>query len=168
MSHLLQHVLLRFPRKRLLVLMDCFDFPGRGSVVIPKLRNIAYFNATAFAHNELQRRSRITQCEERKQGSWKVLSAEQPLLSPADYGADSDLAAVLFMVDMTLGCDNVVPREQMGVTPPSTRVDVARVPPPPCLVHGQRSWTSRKRLVRRMSPAIGLNVQGCQITSIGR
>ena len=99
------------------ILMDCFDFTGPSPAVTPKLRNVAYLSARAFVHIELQRRC-ITQYEEHKQDSWKALCAEHTLLSRTDYGADSDLEAVLFMVDMTLGCVNVFPWEQIQMTPP--------------------------------------------------
>jgi hypothetical protein len=106
------------PLKRIYdTLMDCFDFSGLSPVVIPKLRDVAYLSARAFVHVELQRRC-ITEYEEHKQDSWKALYANHPLLSSTDYGPDSDLKAVLFMVDMTLGYDNGFPWEQMRMTPP--------------------------------------------------
>ena len=37
---------------------------------------------------------------------------------PADRGPDSDLNAILFMVDMTHGYDNGFHREQVQMTPP--------------------------------------------------
>jgi len=98
------------------ILMDCFDFSGPSPVVIPKLRDIAYLSARAFVHIELQRRC-ITRYEEHKQDGWKALCAEHPPLSPTDYGADSDLEAVLFMVDMTLGYGDGFPWEQIEMTP---------------------------------------------------
>jgi len=99
------------------ILMDSFDFSGPNPAVTPKLRNVAYLSARAFAHIELQRRC-ITQYEEHKQDSWKALCAEHPTLSLTGYGADSDLAAALFMVDMTLGGDGAFPWEQIQMTPP--------------------------------------------------
>jgi hypothetical protein len=98
-------------------LMDCFDFSRSSPFVIPRLRDVAYLSARAFAHIELQRRC-ITKHEEYKQDSWKALCANHTLLSPADYGPDSDLGAVLFMVDMTLGYDDGFPWEQVQMTPP--------------------------------------------------
>ena len=98
------------------VLMDCFDFSGPHPVVIPRLRDVAYLSARAFVHVELQRRC-ITQYEEHKQDSWKTLCSDHPLLSPTDYRLDSDLAAVLFMVDMILGYDGGFPWEQTQMTP---------------------------------------------------
>ena len=97
------------------ILMDCFDFSGPSPVVIPKLRDVAYLSARAFTHIELQRRC-IAQYEEQKQDSWKTLSAKHRLLLPTDYGADSDLTSVLFMVDMTLGYDNGFPWKQIQMT----------------------------------------------------
>ena len=96
-------------------LMDCFDFSERSPVVIPKLRDVAYLSARAFVHIALQRRC-ITQYEEHKQDSWKAICATHPILSPTDYGPDSDLRAVLFMVDMTLGYDDEFPWEQVRMT----------------------------------------------------
>ena len=97
-------------------LMDCFDFSGPGPALTPKSRNVAYLSARAFTHIELQRRC-ITHYEEHKQDSWKVLCAEHSHLSHTDYGADSDLAAALFMVDMTLGCDAAFLWEQIEMSP---------------------------------------------------
>jgi len=99
------------------ILMDCFDFSGQSPVVVPKLRGVAYPSARAFTHIELQRRC-ITQSGEYKQDGWKDLCAEHRPLSPTDYGADSDLEAVLFMVDMTLGYGYGFPWEQIQMTPP--------------------------------------------------
>jgi len=105
------------PLKRIYdILMECFDFSGPHPVVIPRLRGVAYLSAKAFVHIELQRRC-ITQHEEYKQDSWKALCSNHPLLSPTDYRPDSDLAAVLFMVDMTLGYDNRFPWERTQMTP---------------------------------------------------
>jgi len=98
------------------ILMDCFDFSGPSPVVVPKLRDVAYLSARAFAHIELQRRC-ITKYEEHKQDDWKALCTNHSLLSPADHGPDSDLKAVLFMVDMTLGYDDGFPWEQVQMTP---------------------------------------------------
>ena len=97
------------------ILINCFDFSGPCPAVIPKLRDVAYLSARAFAHIALQRRC-ITQYEEQKQDGWKDLCASHPLLSPTDYNSDSDLGTVLFMVDMTLGHDNGFPWEQMRMT----------------------------------------------------
>ena len=47
------------------ILMDYFNFPGPNPVAIPKLRDITYLSARAFAHVALQRRC-ITQYEEHK------------------------------------------------------------------------------------------------------
>ena len=106
------------PLKRIYdTLMDCFDFSGPHPVVIPKLRDVAYLSARAFAHIELQRRC-ITQYEEHKRDSWKALCASHPLLSPTDYGPDSDLKSALFLVDMTLGGGNWFPWGQTQMTPP--------------------------------------------------
>ena len=80
------------------------DFSGSHPVVIPKLRDVTYLNARAFAHIILRRRC-ITQCEDHKQNSWKALRANHCSLSPPDYGPDSDLETTLFLVDMTLGYD---------------------------------------------------------------
>ena len=99
------------------ILMDCFDLSGLRPVVIPGLRDVAYFSARAFVHIELQRRC-ITRYEEHKQDGWKALFSNHPLLSPTDYDPDSDLETVLFMVDMTLGCNNGFPWERMRMTPP--------------------------------------------------
>ena len=99
------------------ILMDCFYFSGLRPAVTPKSRNVAYLSARAFVHLALQRRC-ITEYEEHKQDSWEILCAEHPHLSHSDYGADSDLAAVLFMVDMTLGCGVAPPWEQIEMTPP--------------------------------------------------
>ena len=105
------------PLKRIYdILMDCFDFSGPHPVVIPRLRDMAYLSARAFVHIELQRRC-ITQYEERKQDGWKSLCSNHPPLSPTDYRPDSDLAAVLFMVDMTLGYDGEFLWEQKQMTP---------------------------------------------------
>ena len=111
------------------ILIDCFDFSGPSPAVTPKLRNLAYLSARAFVHIELQRRC-ITQYEEHKQDSWKALCAEHTLLSRTDYGADSDLEAVLFMVDMTLGRDDPFPWKKVQMTPP------------------HRAWTSHVLLYR--------------------
>jgi len=99
------------------VLMDCFDHSGSTPVIIPRLRDVAYLSARAFAHIGLQRRC-ITQHEEHKQESWKALCANHPLLSPAGYDTDPDLKAALFMVDMTLGYDNKFPWGETRMTPP--------------------------------------------------
>ena len=98
------------------ILMDCFDFSGPSPVVVPKLRDVAYLSARAFAHIELQRRC-ITKYEEHKQESWQALCAKHILLSPTDHGDDSDLKAVLFMVDMTLGYDQGFSWDQVQMTP---------------------------------------------------
>ena len=91
------------PLKRIYdILMDCFDFSGPSPVVIPRMRDVAYLSAKAFAHIELQRRC-ITQCEDHNQDSWKALCVNHRLLSHIDCGSDSDLNAVLFVVDTTLG-----------------------------------------------------------------
>ena len=104
------------PLKRIYdILMDCFYFSGSRLVMIPKLRDVAYLSAKAFTHIALQRRC-ITQYEEDKQDGWKTLCASHPLLSPTDYGLDSDLGTVLFMVDMTLGCKNGFPWGQTQMT----------------------------------------------------
>ena len=106
------------PLKRVYdVLMDCFDSSGPSPVVIPKLRDVAYLSARAFTHIELQRRC-ITQYKEHNQDSGRALSAEHILLSPAGHSTDPDLAAVLFMVDMTLGSNNGPPWERMRMTSP--------------------------------------------------
>jgi len=99
------------------ILRDCFDFSGPSPAVTPKSRNVAYLSARAFVHIELQRRC-ITQYEEHKQDSWKVLCTKHLPLSSADYYADPDLKAVLFMVDMTLGCDHAFSWEEIQMTPP--------------------------------------------------
>ena len=99
------------------ILMDCFDFSGPSPVVTPKSRNVAYLSARAFVHIALQRRC-ITEYEEHKQDSWKTLCGQHLRLSDTDYGADSDLEAVLFMVDMTLGCDVSFPWELIEMTSP--------------------------------------------------
>ena len=105
------------PLKRIYdTLMDCFDFSGPHPVVIPRLRDVAYLSARAFTHIELQRRC-ITQYDEHKRDSWNALCASHPLLSPTDYGPDSDLKSALFMVDMTLGCDNWIPWGEIQITP---------------------------------------------------
>ena len=105
------------PLKRIYdTLMDCFDFSGPGPAIIPRLRDVAYLSARAFAHIELQRRC-ITQHEEHKQDSWKALCANHHVLSTADYSMHPDLGAALFMVDMTLGYDNKFPWEQVRMTP---------------------------------------------------
>lgn len=70
--------------------------------MIPKLWNVAYLSARAFAHIALQRGC-IAQHEEHEQSRWKTFCANHPLLSSTDYGPDSDLETALFMVDMTLG-----------------------------------------------------------------
>ena len=94
------------PFKRIYdTLMDCFDASGSHPMVIPKMRDIAYLSARAFAHVALQRRC-ITRCEDHKQDSWKVLRENHRFLSLTNYGADSDLETVLFMVDTTLGYDD--------------------------------------------------------------
>ena len=69
-----------------------------------------------FRSHRAQRRC-ITKYEEHKQDNWKALCVKHPLLSPADHGSDSDLKAVLFMVDMTLGYDNGFSWEQIQMTP---------------------------------------------------
>ena len=99
------------------ILMDCFDFSGPNPVAIPKMRDVAYLSARAFAHVGLQRRC-ITQYEEHEQDYWKALCADHHLLSPTDYSPDSDLEAVFFMVDMTLGCNNRFPWGQLQMTSP--------------------------------------------------
>ena len=104
------------PLKRIYnILIDCFNFSGPGPVVIPVLRNVAYLSARAFVHIALQRRC-ITQFEEHKNDSWKALCANHPRLSLTDYATDSDLMAVLFMVDMTLGHDIMFPWERVKMT----------------------------------------------------
>ena len=106
------------PLKRIYdILMDCFDFSGLHPVVIPGSRDVAYLSARAFVHIELQRRC-ITRHEEHKQGSWETLFANPPLLSPTKYGPDSDLEAVFFMVDMTLGHDDGFPWGETRMTSP--------------------------------------------------
>ena len=103
----------RVPLERIYnILMDCFDFSGPHPVVVPKSRDAAYLSAKAFVHIELQRRC-IAQHEERNQDSWKALCASHRLLSSADHGSDSDLAAALSMVDMTLGYDVEFPKSEM-------------------------------------------------------
>ena len=94
------------PLKRVYdTLMDCFDLSGPSPAVMPKLRDIAYLSARAFVHIELQRRC-ITRHEDCQRDGWAALRAKHTQLSPTDYGADPDLEAVLFMVDMTLGYHN--------------------------------------------------------------
>ena len=106
------------PLKRVYdILIDCFNFSGPTPVVIPKLRSVAYLSARAFTHIALQRRC-ITQYEEHEQDDWKALRASHPLLSPTDYGPDSDLGTVLFMVDTTLGYDTGFPWERVRMTLP--------------------------------------------------
>ena len=115
------------PLKRIYdILMDCFDFSGPSPVMVPKRRDVAYLSARAFTHVELQRRC-ITQHEEHKQDSWKALRANHPLLSPTDCGTDSDLEAVIFMVDMSLGYDNKYPWEQMAWVTPSHRAWMSHI-----------------------------------------
>ena len=97
-------------------LIDCFNFSGPSPVLIPMLRNVAYLSARAFAHIGLQRRC-ITQYEEHKQKSWETLCASYPLPLSMGDGIDSDLKAVLFIVDMTLGYDNGFPWGQIKMTP---------------------------------------------------
>ena len=97
-------------------LIDCFNFSGPSPVVIPNLRNVAYLSARAFVHIELQRRC-ITQYEEHRQDGWEALCTNHPLPLSTGNGPDSDLEAVLFMVDMTLGYENGFPWEQMKMTP---------------------------------------------------
>ena len=47
----------RVPLERIYnILVDCFDFSGVHSIVVPKLRDIAYLSAKALVHIELQRR----------------------------------------------------------------------------------------------------------------
>ena len=98
-------------------LVDCFDFSGAHPVVVPKSRDIAYLSAKAFVHIALQRRC-ITQHEEHAKKSSGALCAGHRLLSSARYHFDSDLAAVLFMVDMTLGYDIAFSWEELEMTPP--------------------------------------------------
>ena len=98
-------------------LIDCFNFSGPSPVVIPKLRNVAYLSARAFVHIELQRRC-ITQYEEHRQDGWEALCTSHPLSSSAGDGPDSDLEAVLFMVDMTLGHDNGFSWKEIKMTSP--------------------------------------------------
>ena len=97
-------------------LIDCFNFSGPSPVLIPKLRNVAYLSARAFAHIGLQRRC-ITRCEEHKQDGWEALRTNHPLPLSTGKGPDSDLEAVLFMVDMAFGYENGFPWEQMKMTP---------------------------------------------------
>ena len=105
------------PFKRIYdILMDCFDISGPHPVVIPRMRNVAYLSARAFAHIALQRRC-ITQCEDNKQDSWKVLCTNHSPLLPADRGPDADLNTVLFMVDTTLGYDGGFSWDQIQITP---------------------------------------------------
>jgi len=99
------------------ILMDCFDLSGPNPVMIPRLRDMAYLSARAFAHIGLQRRC-ITKYEEHEQDSWKVLSANHPPLSLTDYSPDSDLETALFVVDMTLGYANGYPWVKTQMTPP--------------------------------------------------
>ena len=84
--------------------------------MIPKLRNVAYLSARTFVHIELQRRC-IAQYEEHRQDGWEALCTNHPLPLSTENGPDSDLEAVLFMVDMTLGYENGFPWEQMKMTP---------------------------------------------------
>ena len=106
------------PLKRIYdILMDCFDFSGPNPIVLPRLRDVAYSSARAFAHISLQRRC-ITQYEEHTQDSWKDLCASHRPLLPTDCKPDSDLATVLFMVDMSLGYDNGPPWGQIRMTSP--------------------------------------------------
>ena len=105
------------PFKRIYdILMDCFDLSGLHPVVIPRMRNVAYLSARAFAHITLQRRC-ITQCEDNQQGSWKALCANHRLLSPADHGLDADLDTALFMVDTTLGYDSGISWDEKQMSP---------------------------------------------------
>ena len=99
------------------ILMDCFSFSGPSPVVIPKLRDVAYLSARAYVHIKLQRRC-ITQYEEHEPDNFEALCSESPLLSPTDYGVDSDLETVLFMVDMIRGHDDGIPWEQIEMTSP--------------------------------------------------
>jgi len=105
------------PLKRIYgILMDCFDFSRPSPVVVPKLRDVAYLSARAYVHIKLQRRC-ITQYEEHELDNFEALYSDSPLLSPTDYGVDSDLEAVQFMVDMTRGHDDGFPWEQIEMTP---------------------------------------------------
>ena len=97
------------------ILMDCFDFSGLSPVVIPKLRDIAYLSARAYVHIKLQRQC-ITQYEEHELDDFEALCPEYPPLSPTDYGVDSDLEAVQFMVDMARGYDDGFPWEEIEMT----------------------------------------------------
>ena len=99
------------------ILMDCFDFSGPNPVAIPKLRDITYLSARAFAHIVLQRRC-ITQSTEDEREVLQALCAGHPLLSSTDYGPDSDLKTALFAVDMTLWYDGKFSWEQTSMTPP--------------------------------------------------
>ena len=105
------------PLKRIYdILIDCFNSSGPHPVVIPKMRNVAYLSARAFTHIGLQRRC-ITQYEEDKKGSWKALCTSHPPLSSTNCDSDSDLKAVLFMVDITLGYNDRFPWKQTQMTP---------------------------------------------------
>lgn len=91
------------PLKRIYdILMECFDFSGSPPLVIPKLRDVAYRSAKAFVHIALQRRC-ITRYEEQKSESWDAVCANHTLLSNLNHSSDSNLKAVLYMVDLTLG-----------------------------------------------------------------
>jgi hypothetical protein len=84
--------------------------------VIPKLRDVAYLSAKAFVHIGLQRRC-ITQYHEHEQDSLKSLSDNHRLVSSGNHLPDSDLAAVAFMVDMTLGHDGEFSWKELEITP---------------------------------------------------
>ena len=106
------------PVKRIYnILIGCFNFSGPHPVVIPKSRDLAYLSAKAFVHIALQRRC-MTQREEHERDCWNILCAGHSPLSSGEYGCDSDLATVVFMVDTTLGCDNRLTWKGSSITSP--------------------------------------------------
>lgn len=99
-------------------LISCFDLTDTSApVLIPVLRDVAYFSAKAFAHIRVQQL-----CIPYLGGTdpvdeaWHPDTRHKPLGSPGSTG-DPDLVSTLLVVDMLLGLDVGIPWDEYQLSP---------------------------------------------------
>ena len=95
-------------------LVDCFDRSTGRPIVIPKLRNKAYFSAKAVLHLATQRR-----CigDERSTVLLKTISDKHVALGSYHYEGDSDLESVLDFIDCALDKSGNIDWKHFSFTP---------------------------------------------------
>jgi hypothetical protein len=99
-------------------LISCFDFTHPHTpILIPTLRDIAFFSAKAFTHIQIQQHY-ISQ--HRRSGhvdeNWRKDIRHTPLGS-LGFSGDPDLKSTLLMVDKSFGYDVKIPSDEYRLSP---------------------------------------------------